>query len=94
MSYQLIIHPKAEKEIKNLPKHIGGEIIKAIYSLSEQPRPHGYKKLSDYKSERVPKKTCYRIRVSDYRVVYTIEQEVITITIVMVKHRKEVYKKP
>lgn len=91
MSYKLIIHPKAEKEFNKIQKGFGSIIIKKIYDLTENPFPAGYKKLSGFKSDRTTQKQCYRIRVGDYRVIYTIEQEIITITIVQVKKRGDIY---
>ncbi len=58
----------------------------------KEPRPHGAKKLTDYQSVRTKSKTCYRIRSGDYRVIYTIEDEVVTITVIKVAHRNKVYK--
>lgn len=93
MSYNLIILNKAEKEIKKLPRDLAQNIIRKIYDLQHDPRPSGCKKLTDFQSERVPGKVCFRIRQGEYRIIYTVEDEIITITIVQVRHRKEVYKK-
>ena len=38
-------------------------------------------------------KSFYRIRVGDYRVIYSIEDEIVTIAIVKIDHRSKVYKK-
>lgn len=92
MGYKLVILNKAEKEIKRIPQNLGKKIIQRIYELQNEPRPSGYKKLTDFRSHRVPDKVCYRVRQGDYRIIYTIEEEIITITIVQVKHRKEVYR--
>lgn len=91
MGYKLVILNKAEKEIKKVPQNISKKIIQRIYELQNEPCPSGYKKLTDFRSHRVPDKVCYRVRQSDYRIIYTIEEEMITITVVQVKHRKEVY---
>ena len=91
MSYKLIIHPKAEKEFNKIQLVLGNAIIKKIYELVQNPYPVGYKKMSGFKSDRTKIKECYRIRVGDYRVIYTIEQDIITITIVQVKKRGDIY---
>jgi len=93
MRYKIIILQRAEKEIKKIPKDIGKKIIRRIYELGEDPRPLGCKKLTDYQSSRTSEKVCYRLRQGDYRIIYTIEEGLITITVVQVSHRKEVYKK-
>ncbi|MFN3490381.1 MAG: type II toxin-antitoxin system RelE family toxin [Emticicia sp.] len=91
MSYRIIIHPKALKEIQALARVEIDRAKQKIYDLAENPYPAGYKKLSGFKSDRTTIKQCYRIRVGDYRVIYTIEQEIITITIVQVKKRGDIY---
>ncbi|MDX2055276.1 MAG: type II toxin-antitoxin system RelE/ParE family toxin [Polyangiaceae bacterium] len=53
-------------------------------SLADEPRPSGAKKLveSDY----------WRVRVGDYRVVYSIEDSVLVILVIRVGHRRDVYR--
>lgn len=93
MKYEIRYHKKADKELSKLPPKLQLAIIEEIENLANNPRPYGYKKMADYQSERVPGRTCYRIRVSkDYRVIYTIEEEIITISIVKVRHRSDVYR--
>jgi mRNA interferase RelE/StbE len=89
--YRLIIHPKAEKEFKKLENNLGKRLIDKIYSLSDNPRPTGYKKLTNYKSNRTPDKSCFRIRLGDIRIIYTIEDDIITVTIVQIKKRGDIY---
>jgi addiction module toxin, relE/stbE family len=84
-SFNLIISDNAEKELRKIPEPYFSKIIEAIEDLQENPRPHGYKKL---KSSKI----FHRIRVSDYRVIYSIDDNVLTVEIVRVKHRKDVYK--
>ncbi len=55
----------------------------AIYNLAENPRPIGYKKLKGREG--------YRIRVGDYRVIYNIFDKVLTIDVVNLGHRKDIY---
>lgn len=91
MSYKLIIAPKAEKEFNKIQKPLGRIIIKRIYDLMNNPRPNGHKKLTGYTNDRTNIKEFYRIRVGDYRVIYTIEQDIITITVVQIKKRGDIY---
>jgi mRNA interferase RelE/StbE len=81
---------RAEKDLGKLPKQIIAKILEKVDKLSEDPRPSGYKKLTDFYVSNAPDE-LYRIRVGNYRVIYSIEDEIITITIVKVAHRKEVY---
>ena len=59
-------------------------VKKSIYNLADNPRPFGYKKLKG--------RNAYRIRKGNYRIIYEIEDKIITVTIINVGHRKNVYK--
>jgi mRNA interferase RelE/StbE len=84
VNYTIFIKKKAEKELLRLQRDDVIKIQSAINHLSENPRPHGSKKLIGSKNE-------YRIRVSDYRILYTINDTIITICIFKIAHRKEAY---
>ncbi|WP_414625276.1 type II toxin-antitoxin system RelE family toxin [Calothrix sp. CCY 0018] len=49
-----------------------------------EPRPNEVKKLQD--------DDLYRIRVGDYRIVYQIDDDIVLVSVVKVKHRREVYR--
>ncbi len=82
--YKLIISKQAQKEIDALPTYIRGNVDEHILALADDPRPQGCKKLEGFSN-------AYRLRVGKYRIVYTIEDRILTINIVGVKHRKEAY---
>ena len=56
----------------------------AILSLAYNQRPFGYIKLSG--------SDAYRIRVGNYRIIYDIFDEILTVEVVNIGHRKEIYK--
>ncbi len=87
LTYSISIKSSAQKELFGLAKNIAGKIITAIDNLSKNPRPTGVKKLKGSKGD-----DFYRIRVTDYRIIYTIEDEVRIIEILKVGHRKEIYR--
>jgi mRNA interferase RelE/StbE len=91
MSYKLVIHPKAEKEIEKLHSISAKNVIKKVFNLVENPRPNGYKKLTNFQSERSNKLECYRIRVGDIRIIYTIEENIITVNVIQVQKRGDIY---
>ena len=80
----------AEKELKKLPRQIANKIAEKIKTLAIEPRPKGHKKLTNFHIPNAPEE-LYRLRVSDYRVVYSIEDEVLTIAVVKIAHRRNVY---
>ncbi len=83
-SYKIEIKKSAAKEIENLPSTILKRVISHIQELSDDPRPSGCKKLSGDEK--------YRLRVGDYRILYEIEDDIVTVYVVKVAHRKELYR--
>ena len=84
MSFAIHLKRSAEKELDNLPSDIYKKVICRIISLKDNPRPRGVKKLIG--------KNGYRLRVGDYRILYTINSEDKRIDIYSVAHRKDVYR--
>lgn len=83
--YDVIIGKRVRKKIKKLPSDYQKKIIEAIYNLSNDPRPKGYKKITNYEA--------YRIRVGDYRVIYEIIDKQLVVSVVDLDHRKDIYRK-
>jgi mRNA interferase RelE/StbE len=84
-TYKIEWKTSALKELKNLDNSAIPRIVAAVESLSGNPRPAGVRKLQG--SEHT-----YRIRVGEYRVVYEIVNDDLLVTIIRVRHRKEVYR--
>ncbi len=81
---KLLLSRSAQKDLDKLSDEITLRISKKLYDLALNPYMHGYEKLSGNKG--------YRIRIGDYRVVYTIDKVSKTLAIIKVKHRREVYR--
>ena len=82
--YYLEIKPSAAKELDALSDVLFARIDRKLIALAEDPRPHGCKKLKGHKDH-------WRIRVGDYRVVYTIDDPKLRVEVARVRHRSEVY---
>ena len=82
--YKIFIRRSVKKDLASLPKKDLKRIIQRIQALSTDPRPRGCEKLSG--QER------YRVRQGTYRIIYSIEDMDLTIWIVKVGHRREVYR--
>lgn len=74
-----------EKEIRNVPKEFANTIAMRIDSLAQNPFPPDCKKLAGEES--------HRIRVGNYRIVYTVNAKEKIVVVERVKHRKDVYRK-
>jgi mRNA interferase RelE/StbE len=82
--YRLAIKKSARKELNSLPDPISLAIDKGILSLITDPIPYPQSKALKGENKR-------RLRVGDYRVVYSVDEQHKMITIFRVRHRKEVY---
>jgi mRNA interferase RelE/StbE len=82
--YKIEIKRSAAKEIENLPKRDLKAVWEKITGFADNPRPYDCKKLSTQEK--------YRVRCGDYRIVYTIENDILVVYVVKVGHRKDVYR--
>jgi mRNA interferase RelE/StbE len=84
MTYQVLITPAAQRQLKKLTSIVQKELVALIESLSEEPRPLGCKKLKGRQNE-------YRMRSGDYRIIYSIEDATLIVRVIKVGHRRDVY---
>jgi mRNA interferase RelE/StbE len=85
LSYRIEVTKSALKQLKKLDASVSGSIKEALLALAENPRPVGVKKLKGTDND-------YRVRVGDYRIVYSIEDDRLLVTVIKVAHRREVYR--
>ncbi|GAB3306140.1 type II toxin-antitoxin system RelE family toxin [Pseudoclavibacter terrae] len=85
MTYQVLVLPAAARAIKKLPPEAKRRIQAVVELLAEDPRPPATKKLTG--------RPEWRVRTGDYRVLYRIQDDVLTVVIVHAGHRREVYDK-
>jgi mRNA interferase RelE/StbE len=82
--YLIVFARAARKELEALPEATALRILARIESLAALPRPRGCLKLTG--SDKY-----WRIRVGDYRVLYSIDDAELLIDVVAVRHRKDAY---
>ena len=82
--YKVVYKPSSDKALRKLPVPVQVRIAAATDGLVANPRPLGCVKLKG-------EEDLWRIRVGDYRVVYTIEDNELIVLVVRVAHRKDVY---
>jgi mRNA interferase RelE/StbE len=83
-SYRVVFTASAARELKKLPSQVIARMVTRIQSLASNPRPAGCKKLQGGDRE-------WRIRVGDYRVIYTIDDSKLLVEVTRIRHRKDVY---
>lgn len=84
--YAIEFLPSAAREIEALPREAQGRVADAIEALGDEPRPSGAKLLSGTGPEQI-----WRISVGQYRVLYQVTDVRVTVALVRVAHRREVY---
>jgi mRNA interferase RelE/StbE len=80
--YKIEINKSAIKELNSIPQKDIHKIIVKIQSLSSNPKPQGCTTLTNRED--------YRIRVCNYRIIYSINDDILIITVIKIGHRKEI----
>lgn len=84
--YTVFLKPAAERALKKMAPPTLRRIAKAIDNLGTEPRPSGVTALQGEAG-------LLRIRVGDYRVIYSVRDEVLTVLVVTIGHRRDVYQR-
>jgi mRNA interferase RelE/StbE len=82
--YSVVLTKSAEKELYKLPSEAILKIVTALKGLEENPRPEGCKKLKGFKN-------LWRIRIGNYRAIYSIEDVVLLVDVRDIGNRKDIY---
>jgi mRNA interferase RelE/StbE len=83
-AYKLFFKKSVQKDLSAIPKEDLKGILGRIKALAEDPRPAGCEKLTGH--ER------YRLRQGRYRIVYSIQDDELTVWVVKIGHRKDIYR--
>lgn len=83
--WEVIICKQPQKVLRKLPRNLIARMDKAISSLANNPRPHGFKKLSGHDN-------LYRIKVGDWRICYALEEERLIILVLEIAPRGGAYR--
>lgn len=85
MNYSIELAPSVDKQLRRVEKRTRLRLIGVIELLALDPRPPGAKML------RGGDRGLWRVRVGDYRVVYTIDDGRLVVLVLRLGHRREVY---
>lgn len=83
-TWKVLLTPRAAKELKGIEREPQSRIVGAIELLRQHPYPP--------KAQKLATREAWRIRVGDYRVIYTVEGTTVTITVIRIAHRREAYR--
>ena len=82
--YKIYFKKSVEKDFNGIPKKDLKKILDRIELLAENPRPPGCEKLAGQQR--------YRLRQGRYRILYSIQDDELTVWVVKVGHRKDIYR--
>lgn len=83
--YAVTFKPSAAKELRKINRADQVRIAQKIQALASDPYPQGVKKIIGGDGE-------FRLRVGNYRVIYTVEDGRLIILVLAIGHRREIYK--
>lgn len=81
--YKLRIEKSVQKALEKIDEPYYSKIKTSILNLAENPRPQGYKKLKG--------RDGFRIRVANYRIIYDIFDNILSVDVIDLGHRKDIY---
>ena len=85
MRYQVVLVRSAEREFRKLPADMGDRVAAALRRLTQEPRPRGAGRLSQGPG--------WRVRVGNYRILYTIDEHARLVTVYAIRHRRDAYRR-
>jgi len=85
MAFTIYLTKAAVKDLAAVPRRSLQLIDNTIRSLADNPRPHGSIKLQGGDN-------LYRMRKGAFRIIYSIEDEALIVTVVRVGNRRDVYR--
>lgn len=83
--YRVELKPSAERDLAALERRDRVRVARKIDALAQSPRPPGTEKLKGEEG-------CWRIRAGDYRIIYTVRDDVLLVLVIRIGHRREVYR--
>ncbi len=86
MSFTVRLTRPAQRQLDDLDPTARRRIIRKLEELESNPRPPGMEKLAGVDD-------LYRVRVGDWRIIYTIENAELVVLVVKIGHRREVYRR-
>jgi len=85
MKYTIVFDRSANKSFQSLDRPLQLRLLGHIEALADNPRPMGVKKLKGHHEH-------WRIRVGNYRIIFTIRDRELIVLILQIGHRREVYR--
>lgn len=85
MTWRVEFRPAARAELLKLDRPVQARVLRSLHRLAADPRSASNVKALTGGDE-------YRLRVGDWRVVFTLHDDVLTVLVVRIAHRGDVYR--
>jgi len=85
MAFRIEFVRSAVRELEALPQPMQRRVTRAIDGLAVEPRPPGARLLSGAGRR-------WRVRVGDYRILYRIDDDVLLVVVIRIRHRRDAYR--
>ncbi len=85
--YRILFQKSAHKEYLELPRAVQKRVDEAFEILSINP----FSEILRFKKIK-GKENHYRIRLGDYRIIYSPQQDILIVRVIRIGHRKDVYR--
>lgn len=85
MSYRVLLERAAQRDFRTLEATVARRVRERLLSLEQNPRPPGVSKLRGVTPPQ------YRLRVGDWRILYTIDDAAREVRVYRIKHRAKAY---
>ena len=86
MGYTVRLTKRVTRELTALPRRQQVRVARCIDQLAENPRPEQAISMKGTWADHL------RVRVGDYRIIYTIRDDEVLVLVVRIGHRREVYR--
>ncbi len=84
--YKVLLHPDVKKVYAKADKPLAKKIAKGLQQLEQEPRLH-----PNIKPLKGEYSGLFRYRIGDYRIIYSIEDEIVQVFVIAIAHRSQVY---
>jgi mRNA interferase RelE/StbE len=85
-AYTVDARPRVRKALRQLDPKVRADVLGKMRALATDPRPPGAEALQGHPP-------FLRVRAGDYRIIYAIDDQARTVTVAMVGHRRDIYRR-
>jgi mRNA interferase RelE/StbE len=85
-AYTVDARPRVRKALRQLDPKVRKDVLAKMRALASEPRPVGAESLQGHPP-------WLRVRAGDYRIIYAVDDQTHVVTVAIVGHRRDVYRR-